>query len=324
LIDGEGCISIDKKFTIRIDVGMSAKAMAALRWLETHYGGSVRLTREATEKWEAAYCWTLIGRKVEDVLRAIRPHMLLKMDQAGIVFDMQALRRSMPTTPGGRMRWTDDGRVAAERLRLLMRDANRKGPQHSPTLAGERIALLVGERWMSLQGDLFDGRGLTSYSETWPRAGYMRNGIAFRRQPLAPLTGGTASGSLPTPTARDHKDTGENTNYEHLERKSRLAGVVEMRRRRELWATPTKSDGMGGPGNSGRDGGENLRTQVGGSLNPEWVCWLMGFPPGWVDIGTESQTSPVSRSECQNGSTSSGLSATHSSPKSPNGLDVRS
>jgi hypothetical protein len=66
---------------------------------------------------------------------------------------------------------------------------------------------------------------------------------------------------------------------------------------------------MGGPGNSGRDGGENLRTavwatptahprthtprqvdhgeqlanQVGGQLNPTWVEWLMGFPLGFTD-----------------------------------------
>jgi len=52
---------------------------------------------------------------------------------------------------------------------------------------------------------------------------------------------------------------------------------------RSHWATPTQSDGTGGPGNSGRDGGENLRTQVGGSLNPTWVEWLMGFPLGWTD-----------------------------------------
>jgi site-specific DNA-cytosine methylase len=29
-------------------------------------------------------------------------------------------------------------------------------------------------------------------------------------------------------------------------------------------------------------GGENLRTQVGGQLNPTWVEWLMGFPTGWT------------------------------------------
>jgi site-specific DNA-cytosine methylase len=54
--------------------------------------------------------------------------------------------------------------------------------------------------------------------------------------------------------------------------------------RRESWPTPTKSDGEGGPGNSGREGGENLRTAAGGSLNPTWVEWLMGFPLGWTDL----------------------------------------
>jgi hypothetical protein len=29
----------------------------------------------------------------------------------------------------------------------------------------------------------------------------------------------------------------------------------------------------------------------GGKLNPNWVCWLMGYPQDWVDIGTENQTS---------------------------------
>jgi hypothetical protein len=28
-----------------------------------------------------------------------------------------------------------------------------------------------------------------------------------------------------------------------------------------------------------------------GRLNPNWVCWLMGYPQDWVDIGTENQTS---------------------------------
>jgi hypothetical protein len=65
--------------------------------------------------------------------------------------------------------------------------------------------------------------GWESFSATWPRAGMTRSGTAFRLQPLAPLTRGTESG---------------------------------------LWPTPTKSDGAGGPGNSGRAGGVNLRTAV--------------------------------------------------------------
>lgn len=89
-----------------------------------------------------------------------------------------------------------------------------------------------------------------------------------------------------------------------------------------LWPTPTGAVGSGGPGHSGREGGPNLRTavslwptptingnynrkglsatsgdglatavnadqlpnQVGGSLNPEWVELLMGWPKGWTSL----------------------------------------
>ena len=55
-------------------------------------------------------------------------------------------------------------------------------------------------------------------------------------------------GLWPTPTARDHKDTGVNTNYEKAKKKGRLAG------------------------------------HAGGTLNPTWVEWLMGYPSGWTDL----------------------------------------
>lgn len=95
----------------------------------------------------------------------------------------------------------------------------------------------------------------------------------------------------------------------------------------QLWPTPTKSDGGGGPGCSGREGGKNLRTAVqsfptprandwkgglpantkskraecdfylpdkvnkleggSGQLNPAWVELLMGFPVGWTIIGDQ-------------------------------------
>lgn len=49
------------------------------------------------------------------------------------------------------------------------------------------------------------------------------------------------------------------------------------------WATPTVREGMGGPGHQGREGGENLRTQLGSSLlNPFWESQLLGFPEGWL------------------------------------------
>ena len=53
---------------------------------------------------------------------------------------------------------------------------------------------------------------------------------------------------MPTPTSRDWKDAGPNVNYEKAKKKGRLAG------------------------------------HSGGSLNPTWVEWLMGYPKGWTDL----------------------------------------
>ncbi len=54
----------------------------------------------------------------------------------------------------------------------------------------------------------------------------------------------------PTPTGRDHKDTGD---CENVEDNGLLGRVVN----------PSKESG---------------------SLNPNWVEWLQGFPPGWTDL----------------------------------------
>ena len=37
----------------------------------------------------------------------------------------------------------------------------------------------------------------------------------------------------------------------------------------------------------------NLNDQIGGSLNPTWVEWLMGFPLGWTVL--EASATPSSR-----------------------------
>jgi hypothetical protein len=53
-----------------------------------------------------------------------------------------------------------------------------------------------------------------------------------------------------------------------------------------MWPTPTANrwDGL-------QSHGINV---VEGSLNPAWVEWLMGYPPGWTDISTPNPPSPAS------------------------------
>ena len=128
--------------------------------------------------------------------------------------------------------------------------------------------------WRTCQDSLW-GESLT-YSQTWPRAGMTRNGIAYPLPPSVPRTSVIGSTSLlPTPRASDGEKGGRGD----------LLAIVRTGKPsgRKYWPTPTVADALGGPGSSGRDGGLNLRTAVGGQLNPQWTEWLMGFPPGWTD-----------------------------------------
>lgn len=149
------------------------------------------------------------------------------------------------------------------------------------------------------------------FSETWPRAGMTRNGTAFQLQPLAPLTRGTASGSLPTiratdadrggrgdliqavrgnsnphfrlptPNSRDWKDSGPSQGH----RKSPNLGTVAH------WRTPQAGEGGQDARTRAAQGHSvYLRDQMkevegSGQLNPTWVEWLMGFPLNWTSLG---------------------------------------
>jgi hypothetical protein len=84
-------------------------------------------------------------------------------------------------------------------------------------------------------------------------------------------------GLWPTPAVFGN----HNREYDTPNGKNRLGLSTAVK----LWPTPTASDATGGPGNGGRDGGENLRTVVGGQLNMDWVDWLMGSPIGWGAAG---------------------------------------
>ena len=175
---------------------------------------------------------------------------------------------------------------------------------------------------LTLEGSLLE------YCETFPKAGMMRNGILYRLPALEHHT--SENGSLLWPTAQANKTTpnvknpgdlvnskGEpwRTGEKPYDRRTGKPVTTCLGDAVRMWPTPTKSDGMGGPGCSGRDGGENLRTVVqsfptpaardyrgpnrngnmadqlpnviGGSLNADWVDLLMGFSRGWTDLGAK-------------------------------------
>jgi hypothetical protein len=80
--------------------------------------------------------------------------------------------------------------------------------------------------------------------------------------------------------------------------KAREGGtLIESVSARTLWPTPWAMDGQMFPTPAARDWEDNgkspaelernsvtLATIAGGSLNPTWVEWLMGFPPNWTEV----------------------------------------
>lgn len=79
------------------------------------------------------------------------------------------------------------------------------------------------------------------FSETWPVAGSISDGLAFRRNHWEPITVAPACGYLPTPVSSDWHNRQASKNWQ----------------------------------------GNDLVSRIGGIPNPNFVEWMMGIPRGW-------------------------------------------
>lgn len=84
-----------------------------------------------------------------------------------------------------------------------------------------------------------------------------------------------------SPNARDWKDSGSSQGN----RKSPNLGTQVH------WPTPRTAGMCGGTGswellnkNTTKEEARLMGAGNGGKLNPTWVEWLMGWPPGWTDL----------------------------------------
>jgi hypothetical protein len=125
--------------------------------------------------------------------------------------------------------------------------------------------------------------GYQTFSETFPRSGTMRSGTVFQLPPLVRLTDATGSGLLPTPGAWD--DRLPNPKIHEAIARHAAKGVNKQMGLRDavMWPTSTQDGNYNRKGASEKSG-DGLATAVGGSLNPTWVEWLMGFPLGFTDL----------------------------------------
>ena len=161
----------------------------------------------------------------------------------------------------------------------------------------------------------------TRYSGRLPRSGFMQNGIVYKLPTLARRISGTGClsslGMWPTPKSWDGEMGFPRTSGRPIEKVTHLGTAAKY------WCTPTAKDGnRGNKPARPHDTGVPLSQQVryptptastidlgtmemqrhsgqqrkkgkpeaqyqqanSGQLNPQWVEWLMGFPPGWTDL----------------------------------------
>jgi hypothetical protein len=170
--------------------------------------------------------------------------------------------------------------------------------------------------WRTSQRSFFEE--WSEFSETWPRAGMTRSGKAYELPTLARRTDESESGLWPTPQAFDSKASESFTPGSTWDRNKpdhtlamaaqmyptprvcaglRSSGMNRTEFYRKFWPTPRAIDGRpkgNGPRPNTLTGAINyVDGKRIGTLNPTWVEWLMGYPPGWTAL--EDSATPSSR-----------------------------
>ena len=163
--------------------------------------------------------------------------------------------------------------------------------------------------WRTLQCSLLEG--LDVFSETWPRWGIMQHGVCWERTTLVHHTRETGSGSwLATPTATANQlapsmmkhpgcraylptPTASPSGYNRsASPNAKLRPSLGYMAKHNKWPTPTASEHAAGTpdgkmqkmlGNHPLIRGTTPEEWQSGTLNPDWVEWLMGWPIGWTD-----------------------------------------
>ncbi len=136
--------------------------------------------------------------------------------------------------------------------------------------------------WRTYQASLLNPTS-EPFSGTWPRAGMIVDGRLFRLLKWERRINEIGSGYWRTPTKH------EGSGGPHGEKRHRPDATVQLRDQvanPKMWPTPRKRDHKDGraEGTFGRDnpdlGKVVGQSKIKGSLNPDWVSWLMGWPIG--------------------------------------------
>lgn len=184
LIDGEGCIRIQKQknklaYIPVVQVSMSDKARGILVGMQKEFGGNLYSQDFHQEKWSKQTTWRVNGAEAVAFLRKVLPNLMLKPRQAELALSLDKMRLQQG--------WTKKTRRIAEEMKQEMHSLNAKGPAQN---AGG---------FYEPEGNLF---GITApFSGRWPNAGMMLGGRCYPLPTLERRTFANAGGAcVPTPT----------------------------------------------------------------------------------------------------------------------------
>ena len=162
--------------------------------------------------------------------------------------------------------------------------------------SGERFAVSLASfdpsacSWRT--SGLFVAEDSSQFSQTLPRSGMTRSGTLYLLPPLVLLTSVIASGSsprdalLPTPLASDCEQAGGIKAYMDGVRGLSLTTWARIETHAPLLPTPQAQDhrNCADYSDGSRGHSPQLRHLGKGRLNPRFVEWMMGYPPGWTDL----------------------------------------
>ncbi len=258
LIDGEGCISIQKTsgkkkacYYLEITIGMSLKAAPLLQAIKKSFGGTLCKGRVKSKNWDGSLKWRIGGEKAMEFLVKVQPYIILKASQTSIAIELEMMRQNAPTLPNGTKDWSKI-RDSAEQLKQRIHRLNQKGPD---------VQDVVG-RWITPQTNLFGTSD--SFSGPWPKHGMMQDGSLWELTMSGLPIAEKGCGLWPSPTCMDIVD-----------RKGMRPSRAATNRKTGYLSEMVKVNSPERPKycNAGE-----------GQLNPDWVCWLMGWPIGWESL----------------------------------------
>jgi hypothetical protein len=130
-LDGEGCLSVQvdsrpgkwlkvSRYVARLSVANTQAEI--IDWIDTTFGPGTRSEIQKKAHWKTSLEWTITGKRVHHLLKALLPYLRVKREQAQLLLTLEeakASREGGSVIPADMTRW--------EAIAVEVRHLNRKG-----------------------------------------------------------------------------------------------------------------------------------------------------------------------------------------------------